>query len=146
METIDAEASEEESETTSVIIHFRTRREAEIAMVQGKTFGEQPLQLSWFTGTTPVDLQTQLSTEETGGGTISEVGSDILLADPDDDYQPLDPAYLPPGLEDEGKCGKDLEDTSKLELDEALLDEEEEDPDDYEEEEDEEDGERSWKR
>ena len=34
------------------------------------------------------------------------MGSDILLADPDDDYQPLDPAYLPPGLEDEGKCGK----------------------------------------
>ena len=59
-----------------------------------------------FTGTTPVELQSQLSTEETGGGSISEVGSDILLADPDDDYTPLDPAYLPPGLEDEGKCVK----------------------------------------
>ena len=59
-----------------------------------------------FIGSTPVDLQTQLSTEEGGGGTISEVGSDILLADPDDDYQPLDPAYLPPGLEDEAKCEK----------------------------------------
>ena len=63
---------------------------------------------SRFTGSTPVDLQTQLSTEEGGGGTISEVGSDILLADPDDDYQPLDPAYLPPGLEDEAKCQKVL--------------------------------------
>ena len=62
--------------------------------------------ISRFTGTTPVDLQTQLSTEETGGGPISEVDSDILLADPDDDYQPLDPAYLPPGLEDDGKSGK----------------------------------------
>lgn len=59
-----------------------------------------------FIGSTPVDLQTQLSTEEGGAGTISEVGSDILLADPDDDYQPLDPAYLPPGLEDEAKCEK----------------------------------------
>jgi hypothetical protein len=59
-----------------------------------------------FIGSTPVDLQTQLSTEEGGGGTISEVGSDLLLADPDDDYQPLDPAYLPPGLEDEAKCEK----------------------------------------
>ena len=58
-----------------------------------------------YVGTTPVDLQTQLSTEEMGGA-ISEVGSDILLADPDDDYQPLDPAYLPPGLEDEDKCDK----------------------------------------
>ena len=53
-----------------------------------------------------MELQSQLSTEETGGGSISEVGSDILLADPDDDYTPLDPAYLPPGLEDEGKCVK----------------------------------------
>ena len=59
-----------------------------------------------FTGSTPVDLQTQLSTEEGRARTISEVGSDILLADPDDDYQPLDPAYLPPGLEDEVKCDK----------------------------------------
>ena len=105
-------------------------------MIQGKTFGEQPLQLSWwvivnidrnvmlyelprgmncfrslhlcfrFIGTTPVDLQTQLSTEEAGAGSISEVGSDILLADPDDDYQPLDPAYLPPGLEDDDRCEK----------------------------------------
>ena len=59
-----------------------------------------------FIGTTPVDLQTQLSTEEAGAGSISEVGSDILLADPDDDYQPLDPAYLPPGLEDDDRCEK----------------------------------------
>ena len=59
-----------------------------------------------FTGTTPVDLQTQLSTEEGVGGTVSEVGSDILLADPDDDYQPLDPAYLPPGLEDDDNTAK----------------------------------------
>ena len=59
-----------------------------------------------FTGTTPVDLQTQLSTEEGAGGAVSEVGSDILLADPDDDYQPLDPAYLPPGLEDDDNTEK----------------------------------------
>jgi len=109
--------------------------------MQGKNFGEQPLKLNWYVGTTPVDLQTQLSTEEMGGA-ISEVGSDILLADPDDDYQPLDPAYLPPGLEDEDKCDKDLEEASRLEYDETLLDEEEEEEDD----DDEEEGERSWKR
>ena len=39
-------------------------------------------------------------------GAVSEVGSDILLADPDDDYQPLDPAYLPPGLEDDDNVEK----------------------------------------
>ena len=47
LETIDLEAAEEQSEMASIIIHFRTRREAEGAMLQGKTFGEQPLQLSW---------------------------------------------------------------------------------------------------
>ena len=59
-----------------------------------------------FSGNTPVDLQTQLSTDEGVSGAVSEVGSDILLADPDDDYQPLDPAYLPPGLEDDDNVEK----------------------------------------
>ena len=47
VETFDEDLQEGESETASVVIHYRTRREAEIAMVQGKTFGEQPLQLGW---------------------------------------------------------------------------------------------------
>ena len=48
------------------------------------------------------------------GGAVSEVGSDILLADPDDDYQPLDPAYLPPGLEDDDNIDKVF--SNKIEL------------------------------
>ena len=62
-----------------------------------------------FTASTPGDLQTQLSTEESVAGAVSEVGSDLsLLADPDDDYTPLDPAYLPPGLEDDGQSAKNV--------------------------------------
>jgi len=137
LETVDSETPEHENEIPSLVLHFKTRKEAELAMINGKKFGEQPLKLEWFTGTTPVDLQTQLSTEEGAGGAVSEVGSDILLADPDDDYQPLDPAYLPPGLEDDDNTEKDHS-SSKLEYDETLLDEEEVDDDDEDE--------RSWKR
>ena len=31
----------------AVIFNFKTRREAEMAMSGGKTFGEQPLQVAW---------------------------------------------------------------------------------------------------
>ncbi len=44
---MDTDISEIESENPSLVIHYRTRKEAEMAMVKGKTFGEQPLQLSW---------------------------------------------------------------------------------------------------
>ena len=47
LETLDSDKSEGETEAISLIIHYKTRKEAEIAMIQGKTFGEQPLQLSW---------------------------------------------------------------------------------------------------
>ena len=47
IETMDTEISETESEAPSLVIHYRTRKEAEMAMQKGKTFGEQPLQLSW---------------------------------------------------------------------------------------------------
>ena len=47
LETLDSDQSEGETEAISLIIHYKTRKEAEIAMIQGKTFGEQPLQLSW---------------------------------------------------------------------------------------------------
>ena len=48
LETLDSDQSEGETEAISLIIHYKTRKEAEIAMIQGKTFGEQPLQLSWW--------------------------------------------------------------------------------------------------
>jgi hypothetical protein len=47
IETMDTDISEIESENPSLVIHYRTRKESEMAMLQGKTFGEQPLQLSW---------------------------------------------------------------------------------------------------
>ena len=47
IETMDTEISEGEAAAPSLVIQFRTRKEAEMAMQNGKTFGEQPLQLSW---------------------------------------------------------------------------------------------------
>ena len=44
---MDTDISEMESENLALVIHYRTRKEAEMAMLNGKTFGEQPLQLSW---------------------------------------------------------------------------------------------------
>ena len=47
IETMDTDISELESENSSLVIHYRTRKESEMAMLKRKTFGEQPLQLSW---------------------------------------------------------------------------------------------------
>ena len=48
-----------------------------------------------YTGVTPSDMHSQLSTEEV---VPSDTGSE---AHEEDDYTPLDPTYLPPGLGDE---------------------------------------------
>ena len=47
LETVDNETPENDNETPSLVLHFKTRKEAELAMINGKTFGEQPLKLEW---------------------------------------------------------------------------------------------------
>ena len=47
LETVDTEIPEGESDNTSLVLHYKTRKEAEVAMINGKTFGEQPLKLEW---------------------------------------------------------------------------------------------------
>ena len=44
-EILDTHDGEEDA--NSVIIHYKTRREAELAMNGGKNFGDVNLQLSW---------------------------------------------------------------------------------------------------
>jgi predicted nucleotidyltransferase len=39
---------QEENGEVSMILHYKTRREAEMAMNGGKVFGETTLQLTWF--------------------------------------------------------------------------------------------------
>lgn len=129
----------EDEITPSVIIHYKTRRFAEAAMSGGKNYGDRTLQLSWYVGSTPSDYHSELS--------HSEVGDQP--EELEDDYTPLDPTYLPPGLEEEGGAEKpESSETSKGAnesndefgaddlLTEDLLGEDDE----------EEDGERSWKR
>merc|ERR1719394_207235 len=148
----------------TVILHFKTRREAEMAMSGGKTFREQPLQLSWFTGTIPGELQTQVSSGDGAGdvsvqsdGTagsvhdVSDVGADL-----EDDYTPLDPTYLPPGLGDDGGAADDKNGSKELDdsnADDILNDGDEDDEDEInedllneEDDEDEDEDGRSWKR
>ena len=47
LETVDTEIHEGESDNASLVLHYKTRKEAEVAMINGKTFGEQPLKLEW---------------------------------------------------------------------------------------------------
>ena len=47
LETVDSETPEHENVIPSLVLHFKTRKEAELAMINGKKFGEQPLKLEW---------------------------------------------------------------------------------------------------
>ena len=157
---------EHDAETPSLVLQFKSRREAEQAMSVGKVFGEKTLSLSWCVKkkiwipdplsliiiiiirfTPPpgsVDFETPdgasgsgaagaggggspgssvlLSpnasggiggggTGELGGGGGADgganAGGDAEEEEDDDDYTPLDPAYLPPGLDEEGEEDKE---------------------------------------
>ena len=61
-----------------------------------------------YTGSSPDDLHSELVSVESGDP----------VEEPDDDYTPLDPAYLPPGLEDEAS-DKDVSKDASINLDEV---------------------------
>lgn len=89
----------EDEMTPSIVIHYKTRRFAEAAIAGGKNFGDCLLQLSWYKGTTVNDLH-QYETVPEDDSTIPAEEID------EDDYTPLDPAYLPPGLEEDENVDK----------------------------------------
>eukprot|EP00095_Tigriopus_kingsejongensis_P000423 maker-scaffold171_size289870-snap-gene-1.32 protein:Tk00423 transcript:maker-scaffold171_size289870-snap-gene-1.32-mRNA-1 annotation:"rna-binding protein 26" len=136
----------------SVVIQYKTRREAEIAMKVGSKYGDKTLQMTWSIVPAVDELSTELpSTEET----VPDVSE--AHVEEEDGYTPLDPHYLPPGLDDETKSkngdsvakhiaeeGEDILETDYTaeEADQLLYAEEEEEDDDDEEAEDD----RSWKR
>jgi len=73
----------EDTATPSVILRFKTRRFAENAMAQGKSYEDRTLQLSWYAEGSP-ERETEQYTEE----------------EPHDDYTPPQHDYLPPGLQE----------------------------------------------
>jgi septum formation topological specificity factor MinE len=79
--------------TPSMVVHYKNRREAEVAMVKAKAYGDRLLQLSWYTNVSTD--QAELEHEESEHSGLDEQ-TELL-----DDYTPLDPTYLPPGLEEE---------------------------------------------
>lgn len=140
---------EEEAEN-HFTVQYKTRREAEVAFKNGKYFGDKELSLSWSTNPVPDELSSEVVSNHE-----SVVESDATDLDHEDGYTPLDPHYLPPGLDDHqtSKTGDDAqskdeddEDAQKTgytaeEADQLLYAEEEEDEEDEEAEDD-----RSWKR
>ena len=85
----------EDEESKTLLVQFKTRREAETAMLKAKVMGDSELSLSWHSvsiGESSFDVE-QEEAEQSG----IEEQSDLL-----DDYTPLDPTYLPPGLEEDG--------------------------------------------
>jgi len=154
----------EVEDSNSVVLQFKTRREAEMAMAGGKTFGDQLIQVTWFTGSMPGELQTQVSTADgaadvsvhsDAGGSVHDVSDLGAGGELEDDYTPLDPAYLPPGLDQEGGTAekKDLDESNPEDiLNEGGEDEDENVEDEInedlleEDDDDEEDEEVNWKR
>merc|ERR1719362_1944672 len=123
-EVVDPVAVDEESKT--IMIQYKTRREAETAMLKSNQFTERSLQLTWHT--ISLGDSTEVDLDESNNVSLEEQ-VDLL-----DDYTPLDPAYLPAGLG---------EDDNKVETSEEAV---EEDEPASEDEVDEDDAERSWKR
>ena len=86
--------STEDEEAKSLLIQYKSRREAELAMLKGKAFSDGELHMVWHNTTAgdTTESEQDILTEETG----LEEQDDLL-----DDYTPLDPTYLPPGLEED---------------------------------------------
>lgn len=126
----------EDDATPSFIFQYKSRRDAENAMAGGKNYGDRLLQLSWYTLNNMEEFS-ELEGEVEGG--------EEEALEEEDDYTPLDPAYLPPGLEEDGEKSKGEEKNTggsteeveeELNADDLLYDEGDEDDDE----------ERSWKR
>jgi RNA-binding protein 26 len=84
--------STEEDGGKVLTVQYKTRREAESAMLKGKQMGEMQLNLSWHN--ISAGDASELEHDETEESRLDDT-ADLL-----DDYTPLDPTYLPPGLED----------------------------------------------
>merc|ERR1711971_898330 len=93
-EVVDPVAVDEESKT--IMIQYKTRREAATAMLKSNQFTERSLQLTWHT--ISLGDSTEVDLDESNNVSLEEQ-VDLL-----DDYTPSDPAYLPAGLgEDDNK-------------------------------------------
>uniref|UniRef100_A0A0K2UTN6 RNA binding motif protein 26 [Ochotona princeps] n=1 Tax=Lepeophtheirus salmonis TaxID=72036 RepID=A0A0K2UTN6_LEPSM len=122
----------EDDSTPSFVFQFKLRRDAENAMNNGgKSCGDRVLQLSWYNNSNSEEF-----TSECDDKNVHETVLD------EDDYTPLDHAYIPPGLEENDKSQSSDKDEKELNVDDLLYD----GPEDEEEEEEEEEEERSWKR
>jgi hypothetical protein len=136
----------EDEATPSVILKYKTRKLAEIAMASGKNYSDRVLQLSWYNQGTPEkdQIESQYEVEEEAV----------------DDYTPPQHDYLPPGLQEhEDSLGSpaagagDVSATGASLLDDDLdneegLEEEEELNHDLldDDEDDEQDDDKGWKR
>ena len=132
----------EDEDSKTLLVQFKTRREAETAMLKAKVMGDSELSLSWHS--VSIGESSDVEQEEAEQSGIEEQ-SDLL-----DDYTPLDPTYLPPGLEEEGNKVKIIAVLSHSITNYfyVLQDSNAEPPkaEEEEEEEEEDDAERSWKR
>lgn len=88
----------EDEEAKALTFQYKTRREAEMAMLKARTFGEKELKMIWQTSV--LNDSSELDHEESEHSGLDDQ-SDLL-----DDYTPLDPSYLPPGLEEEDSNSK----------------------------------------
>jgi len=134
----------EDEATPSVILKYKTRKMAEMAMAQGKNYNDRVLQLSWYNQGTPEKDQIQEQ---------YEVEEEVV----EDDYTPPQHDYLPPGLQEhedslgspggEGAGGASLLD-DELDNEEGLEEEDEEVNHDLldDEDEEEQDDDKGWKR
>jgi len=126
-EVVDTTEDVEESKT--IMIQYKTRREAEAAMLKSNQFTERTLRLTWHTSS--LGDSAELDLDESDENARLEEQANLL-----DDYTPLDPAYLPAGLG---------EDDNKVDTSEEAVEEEQPASEDEVDEEDT-DAERSWKR
>jgi len=120
----------EDEATPSVILKYKTRKLAEIAMANGKNYGDRVMQLSWYNQGTPEKDQIEVQ---------YEVEEEAV----EDDYTPPQHDYLPPGLqehEDHLSGGGSADDEAKQDNDDLLLEDDHLDHDEDLEEEEDEDG------
>lgn len=146
-----------EDDGLSTIIHYKSRREAELAMNGGKNYGEAALQLSWFTGVIPSDsyhseLSSQISNdslslsglEEPTEAPTEELGTYLPDLNADEDKEKAKGVSVKEEIKQE--AGGDNEEEEDPEAVTAQVTEEEADQLLYDDDETEEDDERSWKR
>ena len=84
----------EDEDGRAVMIQYKTRREAETAMLKSNQFAERSLRLTWHTSS--LGDSNELDNDESDENARLEEQANLL-----DDYTPLDPTYLPAGLEED---------------------------------------------